>query len=56
MDAALHFGKQPGAHITLIKDDNVRVRFDAAGTYEYHVHVGAGGWGPRTLDGKIVVK
>ncbi len=56
VDVALHFGKQPGAHITLTKDGHVRVRLEEAGTYEYHVHIGAGGWGPRTLDGKIVVK
>lgn len=56
VDVALHFGKQPGAHITLTKDGNVRVRFDEPGTYEYHAHVGAGGLGPRTLGGKIIVK
>jgi plastocyanin len=56
VDVALHFGKQPGAHVTMTKDGNVRVRFDEPGTYEYHVNIGAGGWGPLTLDGKIVVK
>lgn len=56
VDVALHFGKQPGAHITMTKDGNVRVRLDEPGTYEYHVNIGAGGWGPLTLDGKIVVK
>ncbi len=53
---ALHFGKQPGARTTLTKDGNVRVRFDEAGTYEYHGHVGAGGLGPPILEGGIVVK
>ncbi len=56
VDVALHFGKQPGAHVTLIKDGNVRARLEEAGTYEYHAHVGAGGLGPRTLDGRVVVK